>query len=377
MTKPESPDRFPRLDVLRGLAITAVVMHHYLLTFTPLGVPAELAPALGAANAWFFVPHELGYLGVKLFFVISGFCIHNSYLGWRRRTASPTLRAFLPHYLNRRFWRIYPPFAVALLVAFAINYWPEFDLRALRHLAFGASLLQTLSEPFYFNINPAFWSIAAEWQLYLLYPAILWLNRRFGPGMTMAIVATTAVFWRFGLPHLTSNWTVLHLPFRWWFEWSLGFWIAELLARDRVAIPQARLVATVLLPATAGALLLGGHWSNLAWVTGPLAFAAALQAVCADSRPLGPVERLFAVLGLSSFSLYLFHNPMLWGLRALLTPHLGIIPPWMLWTVVFVVTFAVLQMIAWALYRRLELPAIGAGKHLERSLQARVVSASA
>ena len=60
------------------------------------------------------------------------------------------------------------------------------------------------------------------------------LNRRFGPGMTMAIVATTAVFWRFGLPHLTSNWTVLHLPFRWWFEWSLGFWIAELLARDRV-----------------------------------------------------------------------------------------------------------------------------------------------
>ncbi len=377
MSKPESPDRFPRLDVLRGLAIAAVVMHHYLMTLVPLGVPTELAPALGPVNAWFFVPHELGYLGVKLFFVISGFCIHNSFLGWSRRTAAPTVRAFLPHYLNRRFWRIYPPFAVALLLAFAINYWPEFDLRALRHLAFGASLLQTLSEPFYYNINPAFWSIAAEWQLYLLYPAILWLNRRVGPGTTMLLVAATAAFWRFGLPHLPSNWTVLHLPFRWWFEWGLGFWIAELLARGRVAIPQARLATAVLLPLTVGALLLGGHWSNLAWLAGPLAFAAALQVACADPRPLGPVERLLGVLGLSSFSLYLFHNPLLWGLRALLAPHLGVIPPWMLWTVVFLLTFAVLQAIAWVLYRGLELPAVAAGKHLERRFGPGAVSATA
>ncbi len=376
MTAPEKSGRFPRLDLLRGLAIAAVVMHHFLLTFTPLGVPAELAPALGAANRWLFLPHELGYLGVKLFFVVSGFCIHNSYLGWRRRTAAPTVSGFLLSYINRRFWRIYPPYAIALLLAFAIAYWPTFDLRALRHLAFGASLLHTLSEPFYFNINPAFWSIAVEWQLYLVYPLVLWLNRRYGASATMAVTAATAAFWHYGLPHLTANWAILHLPFRWWLEWCLGFWIAELLAHDRVAIPRARLLVVALLPVAAFALVRGGAWSPLGWVAAPLAFAAALQTACADVRPLNLLERAVAAVGLSSYSLYLFHNPMLWLLRGLLRPFVAELPPWVLWTFVFALTFAAMQAVAWLLYRALELPAIEVGKRVERTALPRLLPAT-
>jgi peptidoglycan/LPS O-acetylase OafA/YrhL len=376
MTKSDKPERFPRLDVLRGLAIAAVVMHHFLLTFTAMDVPAEIMPALGAANRWFFLPHELGYLGVKLFFVVSGFCIHNSYLGWRRRTAAPTVNAFLLNYLNRRFWRIYPPYAAALLLAFTFAYWPAFDLRALRHLAFGASLLNTLSEPFYYNINPAFWSIAVEWQLYVVYPLVLWLNRRYGANVTMALAAGTAAFWHFGLPHLTANWAVLHLPFRWWFEWCLGFWVAELLARGHVAIPRARPLATALLPVAVFALLRGGAWAPLGWVAAPLAFAAALQAACANARPLNALERAVAVVGLSSFSLYLFHNPMLWALRALLRPFIADIAPWALWTLVFALTFAAMQGVAWLLFRFLEQPSINVGKHVERTALPRLLPAT-
>jgi peptidoglycan/LPS O-acetylase OafA/YrhL len=57
-------------------------------------------------NGWFFLAHEVGYLGVQLFFVLSGFCIHNSYLSWRRKTLVPTRGGFLLDYFNRRFWRI-------------------------------------------------------------------------------------------------------------------------------------------------------------------------------------------------------------------------------------------------------------------------------
>lgn len=374
MSRPDKADHFARVDVLRGLAITAVVLHHFLLTFTPVGVPAELMPALGAANRWFFLPHELGYLGVKLFFVVSGFCIHSSYLGWRRRTAVPTVGGFLLNYLNRRFWRIYPPFAVALVLAFVISYWPTFDLQALRHLAFGATLFQTLAKPFYYNINPAFWSVAVEWQLYLVYPLVLWLNRRYGPWPTIAITAATAAFWHFGLPHFTTHWALLHLPFRWWFEWCLGFLLAELLARGRTALPYPRLACAVLLPAALGVLAadVGGL---LAWALPSLAFLAALQLACTDPRPLGPVARAVAAVGLSSYSLYLFHNPMLWGLRALLRPYLDVLPPWALWTLVCGLAFAVMQAVAWFLFRLLEQPSIQLGRHIERTALPRFLPA--
>ncbi len=359
-------ERFERIDVLRGLAIAAVVMHHFLLAFSHAGVRAEFATALGSLNDWLFAPARLGYLGVQLFFVISGFCIHNSYLGWRRRTARPTVGSFLASYLNRRFWRIYPPYLVALGLAFLLVYWPVFDARAWRHLAFNASLGQTLSQPFFYNINPAFWSIAVEWQLYLVYPLVLIINRRLGPWGATAVAALVAAGWQFALPLATSSWAVLHLPFRWWFEWCLGFLVAELYARGRSAIPRPALTAALLGAAALGTVLTT-HPPFLVWLLPPLAFAALLEAACARRQPLGWLERQLGAIGLSSYSLYLLHNPIIWLTRDLCLSFAITIPPWLVWTGIFGVAFVVMHGISRLMFHAVELPSIDIGKAIERA----------
>lgn len=355
-----------RIDLLRGLAITLVLMHHYMLVFTHLGVRPELAADLGSANAAFFVPHQLGYLGVSLFFVISGFCIHNSYLGWRRKTRVPTPSGFLLHYLNRRFWRIYPPYLLALLVAFLLVYSPVYDTRAWRHLAIHLTLGNTLSQAFFFNINAAFWSVAVEWQLYLIYPLVLWFSRHLGPVRAVLLATGIALFWRFALPALTDNWALIHLPFRWWFEWCLGFLLAEQRARGRIVVPRPALCTAVLLPSVVALYLLqaASFWT---WLLTPLAFASLLQAACHSPRPLTRFERGLCTVGVSSYSMYLFHNPVLWVLRDLLGSFATQLPPWVVWIPLFLGVFALTQLLSSVLFRWIEQPSIRTGQYLERT----------
>lgn len=278
---------------------------------------------------------------------------------------NPTMRNFLVHYFNRRFWRIYPPYFFALLLAFGISYWPVFDARAFRHLAISASLLNTLSPAFFYNINGAFWSVAIEWQLYIIYPVLLWLTRAWGPWMTMAFATLITVFWRFGLPHLTDSFALLHLPFNWWFEWCLGYLIADLRARDRVAFPRPVILAALLLPLAVLALKFYVS-AFLAWFLPPFAFAVLLQAECADGRPLGTLGRLFCQIGISSYSLYLLHNPLLWCARAVLGSIASGIPPIVVWFPIFVLAFAIMQLVAWAMFQLIERPSIAAGGWIER-----------
>lgn len=360
------PHRLDRVDVLRGIAIVLVVLHHFYLTFLPLGVKPVLVSGLGRWNEWFFLPHELGYLGVQLFFVLSGFCIHNSYLGWRRKTAVRTIRGFLLNYFNRRFWRIYPPYLLALLVTFYITYQPVFDARAFRHLALHLTLTNTLFEGFFYNINHAFWSIAVEWQLYLIYPLLLWLSHRLGAWKAVLIATAIAAFWHVGVPAMTERALFRHLPFLWWFEWCLGFLVADLRARGQIAFPRPAVLAAILLPAAALSLKLGAHWI-LTWMLPPLGFAALLQAVCGNHRPLSLAERWLCVIGVSSYSLYLLHNPVLWFARYLLGDIATGLPPWVVWAPLFLAAFAVMQLIASAMYRFVEKPSIDFGQRIERN----------
>jgi peptidoglycan/LPS O-acetylase OafA/YrhL len=357
--------RLDRIDVLRGVAIALVVLHHFYLTFLQAGVRAEIVPGPAWLNQLIFIPHELGYLGVQLFFVLSGFCIHNSYLGWRRKTSVRTVRGFLLNYFNRRFWRIYPPYLFALLGTFAIVYWPVFDARAFRHLAIHLALANTLFEGFFYNINHAFWSIAVEWQLYLIYPLLLWLTQRIGVWRAVLVATAIAAFWRAGVPAMTDRSVLRNLPFFWWFEWCLGFLIADLRASGRVAFPRASLLALVLIPGSIFALKAGAPWI-LTWLLPPLAFAALLQAVCGDARPLGRIERLLCTLGISSYSLYLLHNPILWGIRSLLREVAAGLPPVVVWTVIFAAAFGVMQLAAWLMFRLIEQPSIAQGQRIER-----------
>ena len=81
MSEDRPKDRLISIDALRGLAAIGVVIYHSVERLPPFdlkGAPSWLGASLARAPA-------LGWTGVMLFFVISGFCIH---LKWARDKAS-------------------------------------------------------------------------------------------------------------------------------------------------------------------------------------------------------------------------------------------------------------------------------------------------
>ena len=113
------------LDHLRGVAILAVLIFHTLgMAFGYDALPWKgwLRDFSGHATFLCFLPvGMIGQAGVAIFFVVSGFCIHLSFETQGREWS----RFFI-----RRFFRIYPPYLLALLLSFlilAIN--PGLDFR--------------------------------------------------------------------------------------------------------------------------------------------------------------------------------------------------------------------------------------------------------
>src|ERR1044071_1569458 len=114
MTTPPtiSPDRkrLRGIDALRGAAALGVVVYHavvqgpHVLPNNVLQYPIRLVQSVSS----------FGYIGVFLFFVISGFCIH---LQWARTKAAgsePQIR--FTAFWKRRIRRLYPPYMIALLL---------------------------------------------------------------------------------------------------------------------------------------------------------------------------------------------------------------------------------------------------------------------
>jgi len=96
------------IDALSGIAALGVVLYHAVLQ-TQNGVPNNLFQwpvKLGVFLS------SLGYIGVFLFFVISGFCIHLQWAKTRASGVTPIIQ--LGSFWRRRFRRLYPPYIIAL-----------------------------------------------------------------------------------------------------------------------------------------------------------------------------------------------------------------------------------------------------------------------
>src|SRR5215204_3758404 len=103
--------RLRSIDALRGIAALGVVFYHAVEQGEKV-VPANLTRypvrllQLGSS---------FGYIGVFLFFVISGFCIH---LTWARARANGESQPKIPfgQFWKRRLRRLYPPYIIALFL---------------------------------------------------------------------------------------------------------------------------------------------------------------------------------------------------------------------------------------------------------------------
>ena len=196
--------RVPGIDVLRGLCIVAVVVHHINLRLRfQHSHMAELFPALVNALVW------NGYYGVRVFFVISGFLITTWSLKRWGRLESMNWRQF---YLMR-FARIVPCLA-ALLVLLSIldrSGVPRFTINTAH-----TSLLRALSAAATFHINwleartgylPAnwdvLWSLSVEEVFYLFFPLLCRWSRK--PPLLIALLSAFVVIGPLARTVLTRN----------------------------------------------------------------------------------------------------------------------------------------------------------------------------
>jgi len=162
----------PRLDGLRGIAILLVLFYHlchYDLAKTP------------AAQA-FAVLVDVGWSGVDLFFVLSGFLITSILL--RQRESSSYFRTFYA----RRVIRIFPLYYAALVLFLWVfpailqqpeGYWMEgSDRQTIWYWVFLSNVHNAFTGNYQHHFLEITWSLAIEEQFYLAWPLLVYLTSR-------------------------------------------------------------------------------------------------------------------------------------------------------------------------------------------------------
>jgi peptidoglycan/LPS O-acetylase OafA/YrhL len=150
----------PEIDGIRAFAVTAVIINHF---------NKDLLPG--------------GYLGVDIFFVISGFVITSSLAG----RPSKNLRDFLAGFYTRRIKRLVPALVLFVLITSILiclfNPSPGVSLKTGIASLFGLSNLYLLKQSTdYFapltelNVFTHTWSLGVEEQFYFLFPFLVWLT---------------------------------------------------------------------------------------------------------------------------------------------------------------------------------------------------------
>jgi peptidoglycan/LPS O-acetylase OafA/YrhL len=276
----------PFANALRGAAVIAVMLFHYAV-FAPTGGDPWIAAL--ARVPWLDAAVRNGWLGVDVFFVLSGFLLVLPWLAHDAR-GEPAPRA-LPFY-ERRFWRLAPAYYVHLAVLFGAVLPLIGGARLIRGdlyvvganvVAHGLFLqdLTPLTSPS-LGLNGALWTLSIEVEFYALLPLVAPLFVRRPVATTLAALAAS-IAWRYGAVHsLRGLVSAIQAAGAHW-QWS------EATVRGFLA-PQL----PAYLAHFACGMLLARTW---------LRHRAALKA-SAGTRP-----SLLARMGNISYSAYLWHVP--------------------------------------------------------------------
>ncbi len=265
--------------MLRGIAALSVVMFHF---YTSSPLPELLKLPAGADTAF-----RSGYLGVDVFFVLSGLVIAmtlpESGITW----------TYIGRFALRRSVRLDPPYWVTLAFA-SVIYAALGDAPSagsvLAHIVYLQNILG------FQNIVSPFWTLCYEIQFYLVLVVLVWLGRRGGNAIGW-LTAVLPVSWSVGILVTGQHghgWFI-----NLWYEFALGVATAAMLRRRIPVVVWAVFAVGILA------------------VSIPIRSASAATAACVAiviglAGRAGWLERLtggpvLQWLGRISYSLYLVH----------------------------------------------------------------------
>jgi peptidoglycan/LPS O-acetylase OafA/YrhL len=297
------------LDGIRGGAALFVVLHHIWMTTWP-GYPSNTGP-------WWLGWLLFGHMAVAIFIVVSGFSLALAPMSKGGKLAGGVRR-----FVRRRAWRILPAYWAALILSIvvtAVLLRPELDPAGIvKSLGVHGLLLQDVvgSE----SPNGALWSIAIEWQIYFVFPLLLWLGRKTSLA-TAVLITTSVVLVAHAVAAGGGAFDKLNgLTPQFFALFALGALAVQLGSGDKAA-PRRRPLGVVALAAFLGFVLVAitqrsesvvAHffWMDLVFGLGVACLLARMHAGgSAPARGL-LASRPALWLGLFSYSIYLVHAPL-------------------------------------------------------------------
>ncbi|MGV2289761.1 acyltransferase [Trinickia sp. YCB016] len=289
-------ERIVQLDGLRAIAVLAVFAQHAL-----------------KAPLW---------MGVDLFFVLSGFLITGILLDRKARGQS-----YFSYFYARRARRILPPYLLLMVVSSLLfglgwaEHWQWYTF-------FATNIGDALDQAGHPSLN-VLWSLAVEEQFYLFWPfVVLFASERALLFVAAALIVIVPVLRAVSTPFFDTFWPIYYLtPFRMDLL-SAGALLAVLVRQDANALARLKVVAYIgFLAALAVLAWLHLHYprfraantplSNAGLYSVSLVLCTSLVVIALQSK--GIVKRLLShpvlvYIGTISYTIYLIHLSILYAL---------------------------------------------------------------
>lgn len=369
--------RIRELDGLRGLAVVLVVVWHYYVFL------AGRTDDLGAAHEVLRGVATLGWSGVDLFFVLSGYLIGGLLLDHRH--ATNLFRVFYA----RRSCRIFPLYYLLVVVVFAGmlarpqpgSFWHflwQHETPLWAYVVHIQNFFMAWRGRFDFEFLNVSWSLAIEEQFYLILPVLVWaVPRRTLVGVAVAVVALAPLA-RLAAHHALNEHAAYVLPFgrldglfigvllavarrtpaaaQWIRQHTHGVWaVAGLSGLALVGLVMHRLPEVVLPWTYPGTYVLVNTFWGAVMTLVAFELSPRLMQLCRT--------RMLVGLGLVSYGIYLLHKPVFLLLAnacaAQLTPG-GWLGPWRFAALAVAAT----TLASWVSWRWFERPLVTLGHRL-------------
>jgi peptidoglycan/LPS O-acetylase OafA/YrhL/glycerol-3-phosphate cytidylyltransferase-like family protein len=290
------------IDGLRALAVIAVIINH---------LPGHYFPS--------------GFLGVDVFFVISGFVVTASLIG----TDKSHFSAFYSRFLARRIKRLWPALLVCVAITsvavLSVDPYPNVSIYTGLSSLFGFAnvtlfylQLDYFAQSAQLNAFTHTWSLGVEEQFYILFPIVIWLSFRGSKGDTrrlinalagIAIISLSLFIFYYSYNQPAAYFLV---PMRIWElgAGSLAFLISTRFRETRLAY-YLSIGSTFVLTGLLGCFLLPQKYAVFTTILAVLltSFLLLNQAETLSRRALSFAPVVY--VGKISYSLYLYHWPVI------------------------------------------------------------------